>query len=295
MSKTPVQPSIGREALMRRVWDEPLSVVARELDLSANGLAKLCDRLLIPRPSRRYWAKSKAQRETLRPELPPAPPGVSEEIALGGRPSARRERTRLPPAERREQLLNEAARLVVTEGLAEVTIKRLARDVGISEAQAHNCFSRRIDLLIELARRELAELEVSRRGATARGHDTMTRVILSTVTYLHEAERRGPLLQALMLVPEIREALREQRVREREVVRQPIIDQLVTRYGISRGRAAGSNAVLTAVCLRAGSLLAVGKTDLTTAERLCIAMVIAGSRSNARAPRDADMTALSDH
>ena len=160
-------------------------------------------------------------------------------------------------------------------------MKRLARDIGISEAQAHNCFAKRIDLLVELTRREVAQVEQSRRGAVSRGTNPLTRVVLSTINYLHDAQARGPLLQALLTVPGVREALRGERASMARAARQPVLDSMVARYGISEARARGTNAVLTAVCLRAGGLLAAGKISLATAERLCLPIVIAGARSNA--------------
>lgn len=274
-----------RAALMARVWAEPLTVVAADIGLSANGLAKLCDRLMVPRPQRRYWSRSADEQASMRPSLPPPPPGVSETVSVGGAPQVRRDRTRLSLAERQGQLMDCAAAIVASEGVSEVSIKRVAREVGISEAQAHNCFSRRIDLLVALARRQLAEMESTRTGITGRGKDVLTRTILSTVAYLHEAAARGPVLQSLLNVPEVRDAMKAERVAVREEVRKPILDTLVDKSAITRQRALGSNALLTAVCLRAGALVAGDRTDLLTAERFCIPIVVAGSRSNARAPR----------
>jgi AcrR family transcriptional regulator len=280
MTKTPPS-SITRAALLRRVWDDPLTVVAGGIGLSANGLAKLCDRLDIPRPRRSYWLLPEAERALLRPSLPAAPAGVNEEIVLGERPQPRRDRTRLSLDARRSQLMNEAADIVITEGVQEVTIKRLARDVGISEAQAHNCFARRLDLLLALARREIAEVEASRRGVVSRGSNVLTSIVLSTTTYLHEAHARGPLLQALLMVPEVRAELREERTQVAREVRQPILESMMSRYGISEARAMGTNAIIAAICLRAGSLISSRKISLEMAERLCLPIVIAGARSNA--------------
>jgi AcrR family transcriptional regulator len=274
-----------RAALLERIWSDPLNVVAAEVGLSANGLAKLCDRLVIPRPKRNYWTLPVDKRRRLIPVLPPTPSGVNEVVLLAERPQPRRARTRLSLEDRREQLMDEAARLAVVEGVAEVTLKRLARDIGISEAQAHNCFARRLDLLIALARREIAEVEKSRRGVVSRGTDPMTHIVLSTVSYLNEAQARGPLLQALLMMPEVRRELRAERKRAQEVTRAPILASMVTRYGISEAEARGSNAILTAICLRAGGLLSTGRISYPVAERLCLPIVLAGTRSNARAGR----------
>jgi AcrR family transcriptional regulator len=275
------QAATTRAELFRRIWTAPLNAVAAEVGLSANGLAKLCDRLVIPRPDRRYWTRTPDVRAKLTPRLPPPPPGVNEQVLLGEGSQPRRSRTRLSLEERRAQLMDVAARVAVSDGVGEVTLKRLARDVGISEAQAHNCFPRRIDLLTALARREVAEVEKARRGVVSRGDDIVTQIVMSTVTYLNEAQSRGPLLQALLMSPEIREALRPERRQAQETTRAPILASMVVRYGITEAEARGSNAILTAVCLRAGGLLSNGRISYAVAERLCLPIVLAGARSNA--------------
>jgi hypothetical protein len=58
----------NREKLYREVWSEPIQHVAKQYRLSDTGLAKLCKRLLIPRPPRGYWAKKAAGKA-----VPPVP------------------------------------------------------------------------------------------------------------------------------------------------------------------------------------------------------------------------------
>lgn len=48
---------LTREELYQRVWSTPMSRLAAEFGLSDVGLAKVCKRHRIPRPSRGYWAK----------------------------------------------------------------------------------------------------------------------------------------------------------------------------------------------------------------------------------------------
>lgn len=251
--------------------------------MSANGLAKLCDRIAVPRPERSYWTTAGRARHPHRPELP-APPAAltaTSDIVVGSKSyTARRARTRLRPAERRDQLMDRAADLLISEGLSEVTLKRVARDVGISEAQAHNCFAGRVDLLASLARRELEALEHRRQRQISRGSDELTRVILSTIGYLHESAERGPALQILLRDPETAAALKSERTQAAEQTLEPLLMSMEERYNMSRPQALGSTLVLTAICLRAGALLASGRTSLEVAERLCLPMVIAGARSN---------------
>lgn len=59
-----------REALYEEVWANPVSVVAERYGLSDVGLAKICRKLVIPLPSRGYWAKIKAGKVMHRVPLP---------------------------------------------------------------------------------------------------------------------------------------------------------------------------------------------------------------------------------
>lgn len=280
MSRQSSTRRIPRLELHDLVWSQPLGTVAAKFGLTANGLAKLCDRLEIPRPSRSYWSKAPDQRGPRSP-LPPAPDGASTDVVLGGdAPIARRKRTRLSPADRQGQLLDIAAAIAVGEGVQQVTLKRVAREAGISEAQAHNCFQGRTDLLLSLTRRELALLEALRRSRVTRGRDRMAKIVISTVSYLHEALERGPLLQMLLRNSDVRAALRSERSAATAIAREPTLQLLSERYEMKRAVANGSAAALTAVSLRAGGLLASGRTELGIAERLSLAIILAGARSN---------------
>lgn len=61
---------ISREELYRRVWETPVTHVAKEFDISDVGLAKACRRLAIPLPPVGYWAKFKHGKSGARPPLP---------------------------------------------------------------------------------------------------------------------------------------------------------------------------------------------------------------------------------
>ena len=48
---------IDRQELYEQVWQRPVRQVALEYGISDVGLAKVCERLEVPRPPRGYWAK----------------------------------------------------------------------------------------------------------------------------------------------------------------------------------------------------------------------------------------------
>lgn len=70
-----------REALYNLVWAVPVSKLARQFELSARGLAKLCQREGIPAPPRGYWAKLAAGHPVRQTPLPEPVPGQSEWIS----------------------------------------------------------------------------------------------------------------------------------------------------------------------------------------------------------------------
>lgn len=278
----PAGPTFSREELYERVWAAPLSTLAAEWGISRNGLAKICDRLMVPYPGRGYWNARKAER----PPLPLAPAGVEPVVNLGARAGrTRRERTRLSPEARQDQLMAAAAAIITSEGLHAATMKRIARETGLSEAQAHNHFPRRADLLTALARRELAAMNEQRENEVERGQDNLTRVTLSTLTYLRQVDKRGALIQRLLNSPEVRAGLRAEREEQRGFSRRRMTERLETRYGVEPDLARGATVVLTAVCLRAGRLLAERKIPLEMAERLSLAIVTGGNREIVREGR----------
>ena len=61
--------------LYEQVWARPMLAVAKDYEVSANYLARVCASLNVPWPPRGYWAKVAAGHKPPRPALPPARPG----------------------------------------------------------------------------------------------------------------------------------------------------------------------------------------------------------------------------
>src|SRR5580658_3804871 len=80
---------VSRERLYEEVWAEPMTTVAKRYDVSSNFLARVCERLNVPRPSRGHWAQAKVGRVGKRPPLPEPRPGDNVEwVRDGERPRA---------------------------------------------------------------------------------------------------------------------------------------------------------------------------------------------------------------
>lgn len=270
--------TLSRRAIYDLVWSHPMSSAAAELGLSGNGLAKICDRLLIPYPTRGYWAKVYAGRDQPQPPLPDAPPGTATEVAFApARARSRRPRSRLSRQERETQILSEAERLVRADGVHAVSLKRIARDIGISEAQIYNYYRSATDLLVAMTRAELVEMNKARLAASRHCTDPQMRYTLTTLAYLRQVATRGELLQQLLGVPEVRFALRGEHEERRDANRAVLGEVFEAAYGVPPRISTLVGAMSTAMSLRAGRLLARGKIDLALAERLVMPLIGAGN------------------
>lgn len=47
--------TVAREKLFEENWAEPMTKVAARYDVSSSFLARVCERLGVPRPPRGYW------------------------------------------------------------------------------------------------------------------------------------------------------------------------------------------------------------------------------------------------
>jgi AcrR family transcriptional regulator len=254
--------------------------VAKELGLSNNALAKICNRLLVPYPTRGYWNKISAGKRVARVPLPAAPDQQSERIVVSAVPAAsRRERTRLPPTERRAQLLAVAADIIRTEGLHAANLKRIAASASISETQAYNYFATREALFGALAIDELAKIQAARLADISQAEGHHAKIMAGTRTYLRQLDQRGGLLQMLLVNPAVREAVRENREREGSSTLNAHVHYLRDLFGLPHHTALGVTVVLSRLCVRAGKLIADRRISLQSAERLCLAIVSEGSRT----------------
>ncbi|MFO7860600.1 MAG: hypothetical protein R6U41_05185, partial [Desulfosalsimonas sp.] len=62
--------TISRLELYKRVWETPVTRLAKEYGLSDVGFAKICKKYNIPRPPRGYWAQKAAGQRMAKEPLP---------------------------------------------------------------------------------------------------------------------------------------------------------------------------------------------------------------------------------
>jgi AcrR family transcriptional regulator len=269
----------SRDELYKLVWARPLNALAAEFGISGNALAKICDRLLVPHPARGYWSRT-SDRTAEPPPLPPSPSPMADKITISSeRAASRRTRTRKPTEVRREQIIAAAAELVRSEGMNALSMKRVAQIVGISEALIYNYFSGPAELLVVLARIEVAEMAASQQAEIAKFTDYADRARASASGYLRYVQRRGGLLQILLSSPEVRLALRPEYEERRVWTSRLMARNIVANYDLDAALAAAGTAMLRAVPVRAGRLLATGEIDLAAAEKLTRSITDGARRS----------------
>lgn len=78
--------TIDRQELYKKVWETPITRLAKEYSLSDVGFAKICKKHNIPRPPRGYWARKAAGYNVKRL---PLPPGENVTISISPNPYSR--------------------------------------------------------------------------------------------------------------------------------------------------------------------------------------------------------------
>ena len=99
--------TVSRHQLYDEVWAEPMTTVAKRYHVSSSFLARVCERLGVPRPPRGFWAQRAVGIKLEQPPLPKPAPGSELEWVRDGseprrQPILAKRRTKQAPRERPE-------------------------------------------------------------------------------------------------------------------------------------------------------------------------------------------------
>ena len=97
--------AVSRHQLYDEVWAEPMTTVAMRYHVSSSFLARVCERLGVPRPPRGFWAQRAVGIKLEQPTLPKPEPGSELEWVRDGseprrQPMLAARRTKQAPRER---------------------------------------------------------------------------------------------------------------------------------------------------------------------------------------------------
>ncbi len=190
--------------------------------------------------------------------------------------NAIRTRTRLTPEARREQILDQAARLILDEGLHAVSMERLARDVGVSKGLVYNYFPTREALLAALLHREQTELRDRGMATALRASSYADLIRQTTRVYLEQTRDRGALTNALLSDPSVARLMEEGSRADRERTFRYFVRATRREFDLPLPLAIAAVNMLAAVTDQAGKLVADGQIDVHPATEMCVELITGG-------------------
>lgn len=143
-------------------------------------------------------------------------------------------RRRLTPQVRREQILGEAAAIILAEGVSAVTMERLGREAGVSKALVYAYFEDRLDLLTALLLREHARFRQEGRRLLAEVEGFENKVRATTAAWLDHVADNGALIERLLNEPDIACVMETTAAAGRPEMTSYFGDLIAREYGISR-------------------------------------------------------------
>jgi AcrR family transcriptional regulator len=195
---------------------------------------------------------------------------------MSGFASTPRKRIRLTPEVRREQILDEAAHLILAEGLHAVSMERLAREIGISKGLVYNYFPTRDALLTALLSREQAELRDRGMASALQAESFADLIRQTTRLYLEQTRDRGALIAALLSDPSVALLMEADNRADRDRTVRYFVRAARREFGLPLPVAITGIEMVSAVTDRAGRLVGDGQLDVESATEMCVALITGG-------------------
>ena len=211
------------------------------------------------------------QQKVGRTVAPVAEPWQTERMTTTKAP-----RRRMAPEIRRAQILDDASRLILEEGLSAVSMERVGREAGISKALVYNYFPSRDHLLAALLHREQSDLR--ERGLTeAIDAPSFSDLIRRTSRlFLEQSRSRGALIQALMSDPSVARLMEDENRAGRERTIAYFVQRVRDAFGFEPSLAPAAVDMLMAVTAQAGHLVSDGGLEIEVAEEMCVQLIVGG-------------------
>ncbi len=189
-----------------------------------------------------------------------------------------RRRQRLAPEQRREQLIDATASLVEREGVAAVTMARVAEEASASRSLLYLYFQTRTDLLIALLAREFGYINTT---AAAVVHGTGSfedKLLAGFHLFVETFGERGPAIRSVLHHPSVNEVLESSRVDRQRTHTAFWADLFEQELSLTHDEAMLVGAMFLAVNQSVGTAWLEGEVDRETAEALFSRFVLDGLR-----------------
>ena len=117
--------------------------------------------------------------------------------------SSRKYAPRMAPSERREQLLDAALHVFVTQGASAFNIESVAREAGVTRPVVYDFFANAVDLMHELIKREesRAMTEIAEVMPAVGPQGSLAELLVSATTAFLEGVSRNPERWTVIVMP----------------------------------------------------------------------------------------------
>jgi AcrR family transcriptional regulator len=198
-------------------------------------------------------------------------------------PVRRTLRKRLSPADRKSQLLDSAASLIVAQGFLPVNMERLAEIAGVSKALVYSYFATPHELFNALLDREMSGLLQGGMATAAHVADLDQAAVLCAMLYFEYVARSGPLLHILLSDRYMSGHVAPQALRLRNDLRRRLTRLASRSLPLSRKEILGAIEMIIAIPEEAGRLVFHDEIEAGVARQTCHTLVSSALRA-LRAP-----------
>lgn len=193
-------------------------------------------------------------------------------------------RKRLPPEERKEQILDVAAKMIREQGVSALNMDRLGREAGVSKPLVYVYFPNRIDLLKTLLLREVQRFHSDSADVVAATGTLEDMVRATSRKMLEYVQEFGIVIQQLMIEPEVADVLDELDTQFQMQYKSYLTKRVKEEYGIDDNVALVGVEIGLGLSTAAGAFLTRTSADMDFIEDMLTAMVMGSfERAAARA------------
>ena len=198
-------------------------------------------------------------------------------VAMPASPTTNRpKRVRLTPEARRDQLLDVAAKLLLNEGVAAVTMERVSERAGASRGLAYRYFVDRHDLLAALLDREGDAVTVAVRSAMAPETGLEGKFRAAVRAYFDALDDRGPVIASLLQAPVLRGEVRARQRARQQMLEQPLTQLISEHLKLSSNEAKAFVVIVQRSLPTAVEAVSAGAIDRESAEDVFIELSLGG-------------------
>lgn len=183
-------------------------------------------------------------------------------------------RKRLPPEERKEQILDVAAQMIREQGVSALNMDRLGREAGVSKPLVYVYFPNRIDLLKSLLLREVQRFHIDSADVVASTGTLEDMVRATSRKMLEYVQEFGIVIQQLMIEPEVADVLDELDTHFQMQYKSYLTKRVREEYGIDENVALVGVEIGLGLSTAAGEFLTRTGADMDFIEDMLTAMVM---------------------